>query len=289
VKFIERPTVVANQPEFLLAPEWAEIVRIEKEAEGVATYWLRFTDERIRQNYRFVPGQFNMLYVPGYGEAAISISSDASKPELVGHTIRFIGNVTNAIRRMKQGDLIGVRGPFGNGWPLASPRRRDLIIATGGIGMAPLRPVVYHLIKEREKYGKITLLYGARSPKDLLYTQEFDTWRDQGIEILVTVDQADEDWTGQVGVVPMLFYRLRVGGDDAVVMTCGPEIMMRFVVFEALARRIPEERIYLSMERNMKCGQGFCGHCQWGPSFICKEGPIYSLDQLQDFFNVEHF
>lgn len=280
----------AVHPNLLLYPYWAEIIRIKKETEGVSTFWLRFLDPEMRSGYRFLPGQFNMLYLPGYGEAAISISSDPQDSKgIVGHTIRFVGNVTKAIARLREGDVIGVRGPFGTPWPMEEIEGRDVVIASGGIGLAPLRPAIYHILHNRDKYGKVLLIYGARTPADLLYPEEYEQWRAGGIDVQITVDRADETWDGQVGVVPMLFYRFRIDHHQSVVLTCGPEIMIRFVIYEGLARRIPPERIYVSLERNMKCGQGACGHCQMGPYFICKDGPVFRFDMLQDFFNVEEY
>jgi NAD(P)H-flavin reductase len=166
---------------------------------------------------------------------------------------------------------------------------RDVIIAAGGIGLAPLRPSIYYILNHRERFGNVHLLYGARTPSDLLYPSEYKKWEAAGIQTHVTVDRSDEKWQGQVGVVPMLFYRLRLDAPNSVVLACGPEIMIRFVVFEGLARRVPAENIYISLERNMKCGQGSCGHCQLGPYFICKDGPVFRFDALQPFFNVEEF
>lgn len=282
-------TTTANRSETLIATLWARIVEITPEAAGVSTYWLEFQEKGLREGYRFQPGQFNMVYLPGYGEAAISISSHPDKPELIGHTIRFVGNVTHAISRLKRGDLLGLRGPYGAPWPITEHQGRDVFIAAGGIGLAPLRPAIYHILDHRAAYGKVTIIYGARTPADLLYPSEYEAWRAKDVEVLITVDRGDSAWTGQVGVVPILFYNLRLQPEKSVLFTCGPEIMMRFVVFEGLARRIPEERIFLSMERNMKCGQGFCGHCQIGPYFICKEGPVFHFGQLAPFFNVENF
>lgn len=282
-------TAVASRSDVLIAPLWAEILEITSEAEGVSTYWLQFKDKAVRESYRFLPGQFNMVYLPGYGEAAISISSHPDKPELIGHTIRFVGNVTRAISRLGKGDALGLRGPFGTPWPIADYVGNDVVIAAGGIGLAPLRPAIYHILDHRADYGKVTIIYGARSPADLLYPSEHEAWREKDVEVLVTVDRGDETWKGQVGVVPMLFYRVRVQPEKSLILTCGPEIMMRFVVFEGLARRVPQEHIFVSLERNMKCGQGFCGHCQVGPYFICKEGPVFHFDQLASFFNVENF
>jgi len=280
---------LAHHPDVLLSPYWASIEQVVQEAEGISTYWIKFQDDDLAAAYHFAPGQFNMLYVPGYGEAAISISSDPAKPGLIGHTIRFVGNVTRAVSRLKAGDAIGVRGPFGTEWPIKEYHGSDVVLAAGGIGLAPLRPVIYHILNHRADYGRVIILYGARTPADLLYTAEFDPWREQDIEVMVTVDRADENWPGQVGVVPMLFYKLRVAPEKVIVFSCGPEIMMRFVVFEGLARRIPQNQIYLSLERNMKCALGFCGHCQLGPFFICRDGPVYRFDQLEPYFNVEDY
>lgn len=286
---LQATPAVASHHDKLLEPHWAEITAITPEAEGIATYWLKFRDPELQAAYRFLPGQFNMVYVPGFGEAAISISSDSEDHVTIGHTIRFVGNVTRAVSRLRVGDLLGLRGPFGTPWPMKELEGRDVIISGGGIGLAPLRPPIYYIMKHRERFGKVYLLYGARTPGDLLYPHEYENWRAAGIQTQVTVDRADENWQGQVGVVPMLFYRFRLDAPNSVVLTCGPEIMIRFVVFEGLARRVPAEQIYVSLERNMKCGQGSCGHCQLGPYFICKDGPVFRFDALQSFFSIEEF
>jgi NAD(P)H-flavin reductase len=272
-----------------MLPHPATITAITQEAYAIATYTLVFTDETVRKGYRFRPGQFNMLYVPGIGEIPISLSSDPGSPERLGHTIRYAGNVTRAISRLKEGDVIGVRGPYGSSWPLEQARGGDLCIVTGGIGLAPLRPVIYTIIRQRADFERVILLYGARTPADMLYTSEFSAWQAHDIQVLVTVDRADDKWRGHVGVVPMLFYQVRLDPKRTIVLTCGPEIMIRFVIYEALARRIPKESIYVSMERNMKCGIGVCGHCQFGPTFICRDGPVLSYAQIEPFFGVEDF
>lgn len=282
-------TVQTTHENHLLDPHWAEVVKITSEIEGVATYWLKFTDPAIQAAYTFQPGQFNMVYIPGYGEAAISISSDIEERGMIGHTIRFVGNVTKAVSRLKAGDVIGLRGPFGTAWPIHEMTGKDVFIACGGIGLPPLRPVLYHILKNRAEYGKVTLLYGARVPTDLMYTSEYETWKNAGIDVETTVDRGDASWSGRVGVVPMWFYQFRINARNTTVLTCGPEIMIRFVIYEALARRVPLENIYVSLERNMKCGQGSCGHCQLGPYFICKDGPVFRFDALEPFFNVEEF
>jgi NAD(P)H-flavin reductase len=268
-------------------PHWCHIHQIKKEVPGVATYRLVFDDPADAQNFRFEPGQFNMLYLPGVGEAAISISSGAGEHDGVSHTIRVAGNVTGALARCREGDQIGLRGPFGTAWPLKNFENSDVIIACGGIGLAPLRPVIYEIMDGRDRYGQVFLLYGSRTPTDLLFSDEYERWREAGIVVNVTVDYATSDWSGHIGVVPNLFSRLRVDGSRTHVLTCGPEIMMRFVAFAALARDIPSERIFLAMERNMNCAIGFCGHCQLGPAFICKDGPVFSYRQIEPYLRFE--
>lgn len=285
IQYLESKNAIsASQP---MEPYWAEIVKIQPEAPGVSTFWLKFQDPALQAGYQFSPGQFNMLFMPGLGESAISISSSVEDTSLIGHTIRFSGNVTQAISRLKTGDLIGIRGPFGTTWPINEAIGQDIIIAAGGIGLPPLRPVIYHILNHRQDYGRVVVLYGARTPQDLQFTSEYDSWEKGGIELMITVDRADDKWTGLVGVVPLMFYRLRLDPHKTFMLSCGPEIMLRFVVFEALARRIPENKIIISMERNMKCGLGSCGHCQIGPYFVCKDGPVFTYEQLRPYFNVE--
>jgi NAD(P)H-flavin reductase len=270
-----------------MLPYRAQILSIQSEAPMVSTFWLRFLNPELADSYQFAAGQFNMLAVPGMGEAAISISSDPADHSKVGHTVRFVGNVTNAISRLKTGDVLGVRGPFGTSWPLEQHVGKDIFIAAGGIGLPPLRPVLYQIMARRSDYGRVVVIYGARTPADLQFTKEYKAWEAAGIELIVTVDRGDDNWTGLVGVVPLMFYRLRMDPRKSVVYTCGPEIMIRFVIFEALARRIPVDSIFISMERNMRCGLGQCGHCQIGPYFVCKDGPVFTYEQLQPYFNVE--
>jgi NAD(P)H-flavin reductase len=265
----------------------AQIVDIRPEVPNVSTYDLVFDNAEVAAAYRFEPGQFNMLYLPGYGESAISISSDPARRDLLSHTVRVAGNVTQALGRKQVGDHIALRGPFGSSWPVDDCRGKDVVLACGGIGLAPLRPAIYHILNHRGDFGRVILLYGARTPKDLLYTSEFDEWRGGGIEVEVTVDLGDDDWEGHIGVVPVLFYRLRLDPRQTTIMTCGPEIMMRFVVFEALARRVSSDDVFMSLERNMSCAMGFCGHCQFGPHFVCKDGPVFTFRQVEPYFNLE--
>jgi NAD(P)H-flavin reductase len=268
-------------------PQPVIIRDVQPETPGVVTYSLEFADRQAGAVYRFRPGQFNMLYLPGVGEAAISVSSDPEEHGVLRHTVRAAGNVTRALARKKVGDRLALRGPFGSGWPLDSCRGQDVVIAAGGIGLAPLRPALYHLRRHRGDYGRVILLYGARTPPDLLYAGEYDAWRAAGVEVETTVDIGNGDWQGNIGVVPALFYRLRLEFQRTHVLTCGPEVMIRFVIFEALARRIPPGRIHLSMERHMNCAVGLCGRCQLGPVFVCKDGPVFTYERLQPYLYVE--
>jgi NAD(P)H-flavin reductase len=235
--------------------------------------------------FPFAPGQFNMLYVHGVGEVPISISGDPGKPERLVHTIRAVGPVTRALCREKPPAVIGVRGPFGSHWPVEEAVGSDVVIVAGGIGLAPLRPAVYHLLAHREKYGRIALIYGTRTPSDLLYSRELEAWRSRfDLDVAVTVDAAREEWRGNVGVVTTLIPRAPFDPANTVAMTCGPEVMMRFSIQELEKRGVAAESIALSLERNMKCAIGFCGHCQLGPAFICKEGPVFRYDRIGDWF-----
>ena len=267
-----------------MCPLPARIESITPETPDVATFTFA------RDGWRpFLPGQFNMLYVPGIGEAAISLSSDAEDGSAFAHTIRFVGNVTGALSRMRPGDTIGIRGPFGSHWPMEQAAGRDLVIVAGGIGLAPLRPVIHHVLRNRQSFRHVSLLYGARSPADLLYTAAYDEWRTSGIDVHITVDRADEGWKGTVGVVAPLFYRLRIEPKETVVFTCGPEVMMHFVIYEALARRVPKGSIWISLERNMNCGIAHCGRCQYGPLLVCRDGPVLSFAKMEPYFNREEY
>ena len=260
----------------------AEIVSILEEIETVSTYLMRFRDPELARSYRFKAGQFNMLYVPGCGEVAISHSGppDSDTGDFL-HTIRVVGRVTEAIRALEVGETLGVRGPFGNPWPLETYRGRgfEVLLVAGGLGLAPLRPVVYQLLKERDHYGRIGLLIGARSPSMLLYSEELHAWESSGIEIQRTVDRADQDWHGSVGTVPLLIDRLRgVRLDRTAMLVCGPEVMMHYSAQSAIRLGLDPSAIWVSMERNMQCGFGHCGHCQWGSLFLCKDGPVVRWD-----------
>jgi NAD(P)H-flavin reductase len=231
----------------------------------------------------FSPGQFNMVYVPGCGEIPLSISGDPANHGRLLHTTRAVGSVTNAMRQLAAGDVVGVRGPFGVGWPTeAAADGKDVVIVAGGIGLAPLRPALYQLLAERHRYGKIVLLYGTRTPADLLFRRELEIWKARlDLEVTVTVDRATGSWHGNVGVVTTLIPKAPFNRLHTVAMICGPEMMMRFTAMNLEERGVPADSIYVSMERNMKCGIGLCGHCQCGPTFVCKDGPVFRYDRVK--------
>jgi NAD(P)H-flavin reductase len=228
-----------------------------------------------------------MLYLFGVGEVPISISGDPADQHILLHTIRAVGTVTRPMRQLKRGQVLGVRGPFGNPWPVEEAGGNDEVIVSGGLGLAPLRPVLYYLLANRERYGKIVLLYGARTPKDLLYRRSLDRWQGHpNAEVAYTVDAATSDWRGNVGVVTTLISKARLDPLHTTAMVCGPEVMMRYVIMELEKRGVATENIFISMERNMKCAVGFCGHCQFGPTFVCKDGPVFRYDRVRPFFEL---
>ena len=235
----------------------------------------------------FAPGQFNMLYVFGVGEVPISISGDPGRSELLVHTIRAVGATTRALQKLQKGDQVGVRGPFGTSWPVDAAQGRDVVLVAGGIGLAPIRPALYHVLRHRSLYGRVVLLYGARTPHDILYSRQLREWRGRfDAEVEVTVDRATVEWQGGVGVVTKLIQRSPFDPTSATAMICGPEVMIRFAALALERRGVTTSSIFVSMERNMKCAVGVCGHCQLGPHFVCKDGPVFRYDHIEPLFGL---
>lgn len=232
------------------------------------------------------PGQFNMLWAWGLGEAPVSFSAVPSSSQLV-HTIRDVGSVTHGLCQLQPGDPVGVRGPFGVGWPVESARGLDVVLVAGGIGLAPLRPVVHHILANRATFGSVTLVVGARKAHDLVFRDELDSWRlGQHINVRVTVDHPCSHWSGSVGIVTQELRRVSVDGDNTAAMICGPEVMMRFVAADLVGHGVGPDRIAVSMERNMQCGVGICGHCQLGGSFLCTDGPVSTWRRARPLMEV---
>jgi len=264
----------------LLTPAPARVAAVEKETHDTFTLTLEPADGQPLAG--FAPGQFSMLYVYGVGELPISISGDPNEAGRLLYTVRSVGRATHSLVSLRPGEVVGVRGPFGRPWPLENARGKDLLIVAGGIGLAPLRPAIYEILRRRDDYVRLIVLYGARSPKDLLFRKQLAAWgRLPDSQVLATVDYGGTSWRGHVGVVTALFRHLRLHPGETVALICGPEIMMRIVARQLEARGLPDSEIYLSMERNMKCAVGSCGHCQLGPYFVCKDGPVFSYQQLR--------
>jgi len=262
-------------------PTPLSIARATRELSDVVTWTFD-----VPGGFAFRPGQFNMLYVHGVGEVPISISGDPAEPGRLVHTIRSVGTVTRRMDALATGDVLGVRGPYGSAWPLDDIVGRDVLVIAGGLGLAPLRPAILSLLARRADYGRIAILYGARTPADLLYRDELERWRGRfDLQLEAIVDRAERDWRGPVGVVTRLLDDVPIEPDDAVLL-CGPEIMMRFAIRELERRGMPHDGIWLSIERSMKCGIGLCGHCQLAGTFACKDGPVFRYDRIARYLAV---
>lgn len=268
-----------------MTPSPFRVRKMRRETRDIFTLELRPEDGDGR--FPFAAGQFNMIYVFGVGEVPMSITGDPGQSDSLFHTIRGVGAMTGALCRLKRGGAVGIRGPFGTYWPMDEAAGKDLILVAGGVGLAPLRPAIYQILSDRTKYGKVVLLYGTRTPGDILYQKELEQWRSRlDMRVEITVDRAPTTWRGSVGAVTSFIAKVSIDPQRVVAMICGPEVMMRFTVRELEGRGVETKQIYISMERNMKCAVGFCGHCQFGPQFVCKEGPVFRYDRIAPFLGV---
>ena len=268
----------------------AEIVERLQESPTIFTLRLRFTDPGVRSAYRFAPGQFNMVYLYGVGEIPISIVSDPEDPFLLDHTIRTVGRVTRGMDRLQAGDRLGVRGPYGRGWPLDKAGGRDVILVTGGLGCAPLVSVINYIIRRREQYGRFVLMQGVKHSDELLWRGKYERWsRMPDTQVMLAADVAGSNWPWLVGRVTALLEQVSIDPMNCIVMMCGPEIMMRTAIDNLLQRGVPEEVIWLSMERNMQCGTGHCGHCQLAGKFVCRDGPVFCYRDVKAFLGKKGF
>jgi sulfite reductase subunit B len=261
-------------------PTMAEMVKIEQLTGTEKLFTLHLKDGR---DLGHRAGQFVEVSVFGVGEAPISVTSSPTRNGTFELCVRRVGDVTGALHRMKPGATVGIRGPYGNGFPVEQMRGKDLLFAPGGIGLPPLRSVINQVLDERESFGRVIILYGARNPSELLFKDELAQWeaRDD-VEFHVTVDRGDESWTGNVGVITTLFPKITINPRNTVAMTVGPPVMYRFVLMELLSKGIQDGRIFLSLERRMKCGLGKCGHCQINNVYVCQKGPVFSYAQLKE-------
>lgn len=269
-----------------LVPEPAEIVEKRSFGPDIHAYRMRLCDPAARPRFDFMQGQFNMVYVPGVGEVAISISSDPDDADLE-HTIRIVGRTTRVIDRLGVGDIVGLRGPYGAAWPLLEARFKDVLVVTGGLGCAPVSGAIDYMFRRRASYGRITLLHGVKKPADMVHRDRFEAWRrEPDTRVLLTSDEPDRQWRDRLGVVTELFDEVEVEPGRTIVFMCGPEVMMRLAVRILGNRGVSMERVWVSLERNMKCAVGLCGHCQFGPEFVCKDGPIFPFTRVARWFGV---
>jgi NAD(P)H-flavin reductase len=263
-----------------MTPRFLTVARRSRESADVFTLELDARGDDGEPG-GFAPGQFNMLYAFGVGEVPISMSGPPAASGRLVHTIRAVGPVSSALTASKRGAEIGVRGPYGSAWPIAAASGLDVVVIAGGIGLAPLRPAIYELLRTRKQYGRVAVLYGARSPAELLFRRELDRWRRlPELQVRVSVDRGTPEWVGEVGVVTHLLPKIMFDPADSIALICGPEVMIRFTAMALEDLGVERERIFVSLERNMKCAVGTCGHCQFGPRFICKDGPIFRYDHV---------
>jgi NAD(P)H-flavin reductase len=271
-------------------PREAEIVRRVQESSTIFTLYLRFTDPVAQASYTYDPGQFNMLYLHGVGEVAISIVSDPEHEDLLVHTINRVGRVTRGIEQLREGQRLGIRGPFGRGWPLREAEGRDVIIVSGGLGCAPVVSVINHMIRRRERFGHFTIVQKVKKADELIWPERYERWQQvPDTTVLVSSTERSANWRWQVSSRIQVLDDVVVHNDRTIAMLCGPGGFMGAAATHLAAKGVPETAIYLSTERNMQCAVGHCGHCQFGATFICKDGPIYAYPELKALLEVEGF
>ena len=269
--------------ENIYLPRMATIQSMRPETIDIITFRVTIDSSDGAGKFEYKSGQFAEVSLPGVGEAPISISSSPTRPGAIEFSIRRVGELTNALHELKPGDKIGIRGPFGNFFPLEEMKGRNLLIIGGGIGLAPLRSVILNVFDNRAKYGKIDIVYGARSPQDLVFTSEYEEWRKvDNIRLHLTVDRGDENWQGNVGLVPTFLKELHPSPENTTSITCGPPIMIKFVIEALNEMGFPSEHIVTTLERRMKCGVGKCGRCNIGSKYVCLDGPVFTLKQLKE-------
>ncbi len=271
-------------------PYEAEIVERIQESPSLFTLRLRFTDPELQAKYQFEPGQFNMLYLYGVGEVPISIVSDPKDSHILDHTLRSVGRVTRGLANLKTGDRIGIRGPYGRGWPMQAAEQRDIVIVTGGLGCAPVVSVINYVTRRRERFGHLNILQGVKHSDDFIWRERYEQWRElPDSTVLLAADSGTALWPWHIGRVTDLFDQLNFDPQQVSVMLCGPEGMMRVVIKHMLDKGVGKCELWLSMERNMQCAVGHCGHCQYGGKFICKDGPVFCYEQVEPLFNERGF
>lgn len=262
-------------------PAAAKIIKRTQESPSIFTWHLRLMDDVLQQAYRSAPGQFNMIAIHGVGEVPISIVSDPAEAHYIAHTIRAVGRVTDAMSRLKPGDAVGVRGPYGRGWPLNEAEGHDVLLVTGGLGCAPVVSVIEYIMRRRSRFGRLIIIQGVKHAEDLIWRHRYQTWSQlPDTQVLLAADVGGPKWEWDVGPVTVLLDRARFNHQSVLIMMCGPEPMLKAVSNRLLDDGISSAKIWLSMERNMHCAIGHCGHCQLGSLFICKDGPVFPYSVL---------
>lgn len=269
--------------ENIYLPRMATIQSMKPETIDVTTFRVTIDDSDGNGKFEYMSGQFAEVSVLGVGEAPISITSSPTRPEAIEFSIRRVGELTNALHELEPMDKIGIRGPFGNSFPLEEMQGKNLLIIGGGIGLAPLRSVILNVFDNRAKYGKIDIIYGARSPQDLVFTSEYEEWQAvANTRLHLTVDRGDEEWKGNVGLVPTFLKEINPSPENTTSITCGPPIMIKFVIEALNELGFSSEHIITTLERRMKCGVGKCGRCNIGSKYVCLDGPVFTLKQLEE-------
>ncbi len=264
-------------------PHIARIDAVRDETPDTRTFTLRFREQEDTEAFRFLPGQFVELSVFGYGESPFCIDSSPTRPDTFETTNRRTGSLTDALHKLGAGSEVGIRGPFGNGFDVAGARGKDLLFVAGGIGLPPLRSLIRNVLDERDGFRNVTILYGARTPTDLVYKNELKEWEtDSGVEFHVTVDNTGQGWTGNVGMVPILFTKTTLHPESTIAYVCGPPIMIKFVVQDLFMRGFKEESVISTLERMMQCGIGKCNHCAIGHRYVCRDGPVFNFKQIRE-------
>ncbi|UCE90257.1 MAG: FAD/NAD(P)-binding protein [Pseudomonadota bacterium] len=265
----------------------ARIVRRIQESPTIFTLGIELLESNQRKRFSFTPGQFNMVYLYGAGEVPISIVSDPEDETMLDHTIRVVGRVTRGLALLKEGDEAGIRGPFGRGWPLDAVHGKDVLIITGGLGCAPVISVINYILRRRADYGRLTILQGVKHSEDLIWRQRYERWIEQpDIDVRLAADVGTGNWPWYIGRVTALLDGVEIDAQRTIVMMCGPELMMARAVGSLASKGIPGGAIWMSMERNMHCGNGLCGHCQLGPKFVCREGPVFQYPEIESLLAI---
>ncbi len=271
-------------------PHEVRIIERIEESPGLITLRLQFTDEDMRLQYSFEAGQFNMLYLFGVGEIAISIVSDPKDDRILDHTIRSVGRVSNALSSLREGDTLGIRGPYGRGWPMKEAEQKDVVIMTGGLGCAPVVSAINYISNRRERYGHLNIVQGVKHSSDMIWKDRYDQWQTMPMtNVFLSADRGDALWPGHVGRVTELVDKLEFDIERVIVMLCGPEPMIKVAVSSMLDAGVAPGDIWISMERNMQCAAGHCGHCQFGESYVCKDGPVFCYEKVSHLCCIKGF